>query len=146
MEELVRDRNPVSLARAWHRLLWLNCSSWWRKASGQFAPSALGIPLARGIALDRRRNGVTWLDSADLPSHDPEGLRATFQAGTQMSAMGDPLHDVGQALINMPDIDEQVIAGAIATGTHGTGANIGGLPSFVTGLEIVTADRRTHTV
>ena len=75
-----------------------------------------------------------------LVSHDPVGLRATFQAGTQMSAMGDPLHDVGQALINMPDIDEQVIAGAIATGTHGTGANIGGLPSFVTGLEIVNAD------
>ena len=74
-----------------------------------------------------------------LVSHDPDRLRATFQAGTQMSAMGAPLHEVGQALINMPDIDEQVIAGAIATGTHGTGANIGGLPSFVTGLEIVTA-------
>ena len=81
-----------------------------------------------------------------LVSHDPDQLRATFLAGTQMSAMGAPLHEVGQALINMPDIDEQVIAGAIATGTHGTGANIGGLPSFVTGLELVTASGELNTV
>ena len=74
-----------------------------------------------------------------LLEHDPETLQATFQAGTQLSAMGAPLHEVGQALVNMPDIDEQVLAGAIATGTHGTGAGIGGLPSFVSGLELVTA-------
>jgi FAD-linked oxidoreductase len=74
-----------------------------------------------------------------LVGHDAATLQATFHAGTQLSAMGAPLHEVGQALINMPDIDEQVLAGAIATGTHGTGAGIGGLPSFVTGLELVTA-------
>ena len=75
-----------------------------------------------------------------LVEHDSASLQATFHAGTQLSAIGAPLHEVGQALVNMPDIDEQVLAGAIATGTHGTGADIGGLPSFVTGLELVTAN------
>ncbi|MFB3076836.1 MAG: FAD-binding protein, partial [Lysobacterales bacterium] len=74
-----------------------------------------------------------------LIEHDRASLQATFHAGTRLSAIGTPLHEVGQALINMPDIDEQTLAGAIATGTHGTGAGIGGLPSFVTGLELVTA-------
>jgi FAD-linked oxidoreductase len=74
-----------------------------------------------------------------IVDHDPATLQATFHAGTQLSGLGEPLHEVGQALVNMPDIDEQVLAGAIATGTHGTGAGIGGLPSFVTGVELVTA-------
>ena len=81
-----------------------------------------------------------------LVSHDPDRLRATFQAGTQMSAMGAPLHEVGQALINMPDIDEQVIAGAIATGTHGTGANIGGIAELCHRAGNGDRYRRTYTV
>ena len=50
-------------------------------------------------------------------------------------ALLDPL---GQALQNMPDIDEQSIAGAIGTGTHGTGGRASGLAAQVVGLELVT--------
>jgi len=39
----------------------------------------------------------------------------------------------------MPDIDEQVLAGALSTCTHGTGAGIGALPTFVVGMDIVLA-------
>jgi len=40
---------------------------------------------------------------------------------------------------NLGDIDRQTVAGAISTGTHGTGARLGGLASQVVGVRIVTA-------
>ena len=39
---------------------------------------------------------------------------------------------------NLGDIDVQTIAGALATGTHGTGAGYGCLSTFVEALELVT--------
>jgi FAD-linked oxidoreductase len=49
------------------------------------------------------------------------------------------LAEFGQALQNMPDIDEQSLAGALGTATHGTGAQLGCLSTFVKELELVTA-------
>jgi FAD-linked oxidoreductase len=46
----------------------------------------------------------------------------------------------GLALPNLGDIDAQTISGALATGTHGTGAGYGCLSTFVAALELVTAD------
>lgn len=74
-----------------------------------------------------------------LIDHDRERLQATIWAGTRLGNIGKPLEDVGQAMINMPDIDEQTLAGSIATSTHGTGAGIGSLSTFVEGLQLVTA-------
>lgn len=73
-----------------------------------------------------------------LVSHDADTLTATFGGGTKIGQIGEPLDAVGQALQNMPDIDEQTIAGAISTGTHGTGQELGALHSFVTSLRLVT--------
>jgi FAD/FMN-containing dehydrogenase len=53
--------------------------------------------------------------------------RARMWAGTTIGGLGDPLWDRGLALSNQGDIDKQVIAGAIATATHGSGR---GLQSF----------------
>ena len=53
---------------------------------------------------------------------DRASLQATLWAGTQLGDLGQPLEEAGQALINMPDIDEQILAGCLATATHGTGA------------------------
>lgn len=72
-------------------------------------------------------------------SHDPEKLQATVWAGSRLGDLGQPLEDAGQALINMPDIDEQALAGCLATATHGTGAGIGAMPTFVKGIELVDA-------
>jgi FAD/FMN-containing dehydrogenase len=46
----------------------------------------------------------------------------------------------GLALANMGDIQMQTAAGAIQTGTHGTGRDIGGMAAQVAGLELVLAD------
>lgn len=74
-----------------------------------------------------------------LIDSDAAKLQATFWAGTRMSDMGKPLLDIGQGMINMADIDRQILAGAISTSTHGTGAKLGSASSYVTGLSIMTA-------
>lgn len=51
-----------------------------------------------------------------------------------------PLHRLGLGLINQGDIDRQSIAGAISTGTHGTGPGLGSFSTAVVGLRIVLAD------
>lgn len=71
--------------------------------------------------------------------HDPEKLQATVAAGTRLGAIGGPLAERGQAMINMPDIDEQSLAGAVATATHGTGADLSCLSDYIAGLTLVTA-------
>lgn len=65
---------------------------------------------------------------------------ATIGGGTTLSRIGDPLWDEGFALRNMPDIDMQSLAGAIATGTHGTGIKFGSMSDEITGLRLVTAN------
>ncbi|MCB1691013.1 MAG: FAD-binding protein [Halioglobus sp.] len=74
-----------------------------------------------------------------LVNHDPKSMQATLWAGSRLGDIGQPLETAGQALINMPDIDEQTLAGCLATATHGTGTNIGCMPTFVEGLQLVDA-------
>lgn len=72
-------------------------------------------------------------------NHDPQTLQATLWAGSRLGDIGQPLEDAGQALVNMPDIDEQTLAGCLATATHGTGAGIGCMSTFIEGLQLVDA-------
>ena len=72
-------------------------------------------------------------------SHDSEALQATLWAGSRLGDIGAPLEQAGQALINMPDIDEQTLAGSLATATHGTGTGIGCMSTFIEGLQLVDA-------
>lgn len=74
-----------------------------------------------------------------LISDDPQSLQATLWAGSRLGDVGLPLEEAGQALINMPDIDEQTLAGCLATATHGTGAGIGCMSTFIEGMQLVDA-------
>ncbi len=65
---------------------------------------------------------------------------ATFWAGTKIWQMGEPLLAHGLALSNQGDIDKQAIAGAIGTGTHGTGPALGNLSSAMVAARVVLAD------
>jgi len=75
---------------------------------------------------------------AGLLAHDRDRLTATFGAGTRLSDMGQPLTEVGQAMLNLPDIDRQTLAGATATATHGTGIDFTCLSGFVSQLRLIT--------
>ncbi len=83
---------------------------------------------------------VTLDRMTGMHRHDKKSLQAEFLAGTRLGNVGEPLAGVGQALDNMPDIDQQTLAGAIATSTHGTGMRFGSLSTQVAGLRLVTAD------
>ena len=69
---------------------------------------------------------------------DREALTVTAYAGTQLKVLNAALESMGLSLHNMGDIAEQTLAGAISTGTHGTGGTAAGLAAQVVGLELVT--------
>ena len=78
-----------------------------------------------------------------IVSHEPAYHRSTVYAGTRLYSLGKALESVNQALINQGDIDQQSIAGAIATGTHGTGIDLPCLSAFCTGFELMLANGET---
>ena len=109
-------------------------------ASAGLAVRALGsghsfTPAAAtsGAALDL--SGWTGVISADTST----GL-VTVRSGTTIRALNAALDALGLAMPNLGDIDAQTIAGAISTGTHGTGARLGGIATTVAALELVLAD------
>jgi FAD-linked oxidoreductase len=77
---------------------------------------------------------------AGVVSADVASGAVTVRSGTTIRALNTALDGLGLAMANLGDIDAQTIAGALATGTHGTGAGLGGLATQVLGLELVLAD------
>ena len=71
---------------------------------------------------------------------DDGSARVTVLAGTRLRELTARLWDLGLAMTNLGDIDEQSVAGAISTGTHGTGGRFGGIATQVHALELMTAD------
>ena len=69
---------------------------------------------------------------------DHEARLVRVRAGTTLTSLNIELARHGLALPNLGDIDVQTVSGALATGTHGTGAGYGCLSTFVTALELVT--------
>jgi FAD/FMN-containing dehydrogenase len=72
-------------------------------------------------------------------STDATAQRAWVWAGTPVYALGRPLADAGLALLNQGDIDRQLIGGAVATGTHGTGAELQNMSAAVLGARVALA-------
>ena len=70
---------------------------------------------------------------------DQERLQATVHAGTKLHELGEPLWEHGMSMQNMGDIDRQSVAGAISTGTHGTGVSLKNISSQVVGIRLLTA-------
>lgn len=71
---------------------------------------------------------------------DPSSGLVRVAAGTVLAELGEELSALGLAMENMGDIDRQTVAGAISTGTHGTGARLPNLSAQVEGMELVLAD------
>jgi L-gulonolactone oxidase len=61
-------------------------------------------------------------------------------AGTVLAELNQDLARLGLAMENLGDIDGQTLAGAISTGTHGTGARLRNISAQVEALELVLAD------
>lgn len=73
-------------------------------------------------------------------SIDEEKKEATVKSGTQLRALGQLLSERKWAMENLGDIDCQTIAGAISTGTHGTGLSLGCISTQVVCFTLITAN------
>jgi FAD-linked oxidoreductase len=88
--------------------------------------------------------GIAVADDQRLHLHRLAGLLSidghlvTVEAGMPMYALNAVLAEHGLAVPNLGDIDAQTVAGAISTGTHGTGAAHSTLASCVEALTLVT--------
>jgi L-gulonolactone oxidase len=71
---------------------------------------------------------------------DRDAMTVTVEAGTPLKRLNAALAREGLSLANMGDIMEQTVAGAIGTGTHGTGRDSASIAAQIKGLELVTAD------
>lgn len=64
---------------------------------------------------------------------------ASIWGGTRLDALGRALSARGLAMLNLGDVNKQTLAGAVSTGTHGTGRELGSISSQVQGLTLVLA-------
>ncbi|HYG97229.1 MAG TPA: FAD-binding protein, partial [Solirubrobacterales bacterium] len=71
---------------------------------------------------------------------DRESGLVRVGGGTVLADLNEELVRLGLAMENLGDIDRQTIAGAISTGTHGTGARLRNISAQVEGMELVLAD------
>jgi L-gulono-1,4-lactone dehydrogenase len=106
---------------------------------------------ADGVAVKAVGSGHSFTDAAvtsgvrvsldrlaSVVSVDPSARLVTVGAGMTLRQLNQVLAGHGLALPNLGDIDAQTVAGALATGTHGTGGRLGCLSTFVAGLSLVT--------
>lgn len=97
-------------------------------ASHSFTPIAVTDGML--LHLDRMRNVIGW----DL-EHD----RVRVQAGISLRDLNPILKGRGLAFPNLGDVDPQSVAGAVSTGTHGTGGELFGIAKAIVGVQLVTA-------
>ena len=77
---------------------------------------------------------------------DPASPSATVSAGLRYSDIAPPLHAAGYALANLASLPHLSVAGAVATGTHGSGNGNQGLAAAVSAVELVSASGDVITV
>ncbi len=77
---------------------------------------------------------------------DPERRTVTVGAATNYGVLAAHLQRMGWALHNMASLPHVSVAGAIATGTHGSGDRLGNLATAVEALEIVCATGDVMTI
>lgn len=75
---------------------------------------------------------------SELVSVDAQAQTVTLQAGARLALLSRQLDAQGFGLRNLPDIDTQSFAGAIATATHGTGRTLPALHADVIALRLMT--------
>ncbi|MCB0857424.1 MAG: FAD-binding protein [Solirubrobacterales bacterium] len=77
---------------------------------------------------------------AGVISVDRESGLVEVGAGTILADLNRELDRLGLAMPNLGDIDRQTIAGAVSTGTHGTGRSLPNISAQIEAFKLVTAD------
>jgi xylitol oxidase len=108
---------------------------------------ALGTRHSFSAVADRPGGDLVSLDA--LPPEiivDPAAVTVSVTGGTRYGELAAELHARGFALHNTGSLPHISVAGATATGTHGSGDANGILSTAIVALEVVAADGSLHTV
>jgi FAD/FMN-containing dehydrogenase len=100
-----------------------------------------------GILLDSHgMNRVLKVDTDSLRDPTPTNTLFSVESGITIKDLNDKLHDRALALLNMGAYDGQTLAGAISTGTHGTGITLGPMASSVRALVLVLENGTVYQI
>jgi len=108
-----------------------------KTSSGPIRPIGTGHSFSPLVPTDGHLVVIDQLEG--IIDYDSESLQTTIGAGSRLGDLGAQLEAIGQGMINLPDIDRQTLAGATATGTHGTGLSLQCLSAYITELRLITA-------
>ena len=75
-----------------------------------------------------------------------QGNRVTLPGGMRLKCAIEELRARGLAFKNLGSITEQSVAGAVSTGTHGSGLRLGALSPQVVGVRLVTGNGDEHVI
>ncbi|GHO42722.1 D-arabinono-1,4-lactone oxidase [Ktedonospora formicarum] len=110
------------------------------KAGGQLRVVGAGHSFTPLVQTDDTLLSLdNWQGIEHIEKDENQHDIVTVRAGTRLNHLGKLLHANGLAQENLGDIDVQSIAGAISTGTHGTGVGFGTIATQVVGLTLITA-------
>ncbi|MGH9162102.1 MAG: FAD-binding protein, partial [Vicinamibacteraceae bacterium] len=101
---------------------------------------ALGTRHSFNRIADSSENLISLQHLNQVVALDKASGTVTVGAGMRYGELSEYLHENGFALHNLASLPHISVAGACATGTHGSGVENGNLATAVVGLEIVTAD------
>lgn len=130
-----------------------------RPTSPEEVASAVVHARDRGLRVKMPGSGHSFTDVAltDGLMLDPRGLRGVVEvdreamtvtalAGTTLRELNAALDHLGVALHNMGDVDPQTLAGAVSTGTHGSGGLVGSLSAQLEAVGLVDGSGEHHQV
>ena len=138
-------------------LEWRNWSGSVRATPGQIAKPTTEAELARLVAESQTVRAV-GAGHSFMPLCATNGVLVSLEAlegeieidavanqvwapaGFSLKRLTSLLWERGYSLINQGDVNPQSLAGAISTGTHGTGANLGSLSTAARAFRLVLAD------
>lgn len=117
-----------------------------RMVAGSTRLKAVGTAHSFSRVADTTGDLISVADLPPVIEIDQAGRSATVSAGLRYSDVAPRLHAAGLALANLASLPHLSVAGAIATGTHGSGNTNQCLAAAVSAVELVTASGNLITV
>jgi xylitol oxidase len=114
--------------------------------AGSGSVRALGSGHSFNLIADTTGDLVSVAGLPRIVEVDRAAATVTVSAGLRFAEFTAEVHAAGLALHNLGSLPHISVAGACATGTHGSGAGNGSLASAVRALDIVTADGTVRTL
>ncbi len=136
--------NVVFAARAVHRPT--SVAQLQELVAGSERIRALGSGHSFSRIADTTGDLVTLAGLPPVVDIDAAAGTATIGAGLRYGEVTPRLHEAGFALPNLGSLPHIAVAGACATGTHGSGNDNGALATAVSAVELVGADGELRTV